>query len=289
MIQDGTDASVIEAIPAAKATQTKLLLGLWASVDADGFSKELRALDSAMSTYGQDLRDIVIGISVGSEDLYRSSVLGASKGSGAGQDISVLLGYIQQVRDKLEHSVLHDIPVGHVDTLDAYTNHTDSQILEAVDFIGLNIFPYFNQDGATSVDAAADSFWKAYESMLPLSLGKPVWITETGWPTVDPSKTGGAGPGIDNAARYWSKVACDLQARCINSWWYILSDPAQMPFFGVTNLRESSSGSALYNLDCRGNANCSNTRSVASASTTSKISASYQTLVGASPAPSPVC
>ena len=65
-----------------------------------------------MDTYGQDLRDIVIGISVGSEDLYRSSVLGASKDSGAGQDISVLLGYIQQVRDKLEHSVLHDIPVG---------------------------------------------------------------------------------------------------------------------------------------------------------------------------------
>ncbi|KAG9512548.1 glycoside hydrolase, partial [Aureobasidium melanogenum] len=234
MIQEGTDTSVIEAIPAAKATQTKLLLGLWASVNADSFSKELHALDSAMNTYGQDLRDIVIGISVGSEDLYRSSVLGASKDSGAGQDISVLLGYIQQVRDKLEHSVLHDIPVGHVDTLDAYTNHTNSQILEAVDFIGLNIFPYFNQDQATSVDAAADSFWKAYESMLPLSLGKSVWVTETGWPTVDPSKTGGASPGVENAAKYWSKVACELQARCINFWWYILADPAQMPFFGVT-------------------------------------------------------
>ena len=112
MIQEGTDTSVIEAIPAAKATQTKLLLGLCASVDADSFSKELHALNSAMNTYGQDLRDIVIGISVGSEDLYRSSVLGVSKDSGAGQDISVLLGYIQQVRDKLEHSVLHDIPVG---------------------------------------------------------------------------------------------------------------------------------------------------------------------------------
>ena len=109
--------------------------------------------------------------------------------------------------------------------MDAYTNRTDSQILEAVDFIGLNIFPYFNQDPATSVDTAADSFWKAYESMLPLSRGKPVWITETGWPTVDPPKTGGASPGVENAAKYWSKVACELQARCINFWWYILADP----------------------------------------------------------------
>lgn len=112
MVQEGTEESVIQAIPAAIDTQTKLLLGLWASVDGDGFSKELRALDTAMSTYGQGLRDMVIGISVGSEDLYRSSVLGASQGSGTGQDISVLLGYIQQVRDKLQNSVLQGIPVG---------------------------------------------------------------------------------------------------------------------------------------------------------------------------------
>ncbi|KAI4846701.1 glycoside hydrolase, partial [Aureobasidium sp. EXF-8845] len=207
MLQEGGNETVIQAIPAALATNTKLLLGLWTSVDEDGFAKQLSALESAMTLYGsQGLSDLVIGISVGSEDLYRSSVLGTSSDSGVGQDVSVLLEYIEKVRALLQGSVLQHIPVGHVDTLDAYTNHTNSEILEALDFIGLNIFPYFSQDQAANVSVAADSFWKAYESMLPLSLGKPIWITETGWPTEDPTKTSGLEPSIENAALYWSKV-----------------------------------------------------------------------------------
>ncbi|KAI4741574.1 hypothetical protein E4T44_15170, partial [Aureobasidium sp. EXF-8845] len=206
MVQEGGPETVIQAIPAALATNTKLLLGLWTSVDEDGFAKQLRALESAMTLYGsQGLSDLVIGISVGSEDLYRSSVLGTSSDSGVGQDISVLLEYIQKVRALLQGSVLQHIPVGHVDTLDAYTNHTNSGILEALDFIGLNIFPYFAQDQAANISVAADSFWQACESMLPLSLGKPIWITETGWPTEDPTKTSGLEPSIENAALYWSK------------------------------------------------------------------------------------
>lgn len=113
MIQEGGNNTVIEAIPAALATNTKLLLGLWTSVDEDGFAKELAALECAMSLYGsQGLSDLVIGISVGSEDLYRSSVLGASSGSGPGQDISVLVDYIQKVRTLLQGSVLQHVPVG---------------------------------------------------------------------------------------------------------------------------------------------------------------------------------
>jgi glucan endo-1,3-beta-D-glucosidase len=170
-----------------------------------------------------------------------------------------------------------------VDTLDAYTNHTNSRILEVLDFVGLNIFPYFSHDQVTNVSAAADSFWKAYESMLPLSLGKPIWITETGWPTEDPTKTSGLEPGIENAALYWTKVACELQARCINFWWYILADPAQTPFFGVTDLREDPQGSALYNLDCGLSPSCPDTETVTSLATSSTISAVYQTLTRAGP------
>jgi glucan endo-1,3-beta-D-glucosidase len=113
MIQEGGNETVIQAIPAALATNTKLLLGLWTSVDENGFAKQLRALESAMTLYGpQGLSDLVIGISVGSEDLYRSSVLGVSSDSGVGQDISVLLGYIEKVRTLLQGSVLQHIPVG---------------------------------------------------------------------------------------------------------------------------------------------------------------------------------
>jgi glucan endo-1,3-beta-D-glucosidase len=79
--------------------------------------------------------------------------------------------------------------------------------------------------------------------MLYRANGKTVWITETGWATRDPSKVNGPSPGIENAANYWSQVACGLAARCIDFWWYILSDPADMPFFGVT---DADTGHALY-------------------------------------------
>ncbi|KAG9764463.1 glycoside hydrolase, partial [Aureobasidium melanogenum] len=250
MIQEGTNDSVIEAISAALATNTKLLLGLWASVDAESFAKELRALDSAMKLYGSQLRDLVIGISVGSEDLYRSSVLGRSQSISTGQDVTVLLDYIQQVRQLLVGSVLEHVPVGHVDTLDAYTNTTNSVIIDAVDFMGVNIFPYFSNDQTMNVSDAARSFWAAYESTLQIAQGKSVWITETGWPWLDPSKTSGPQPSVENAAVYWSEVACELQARSIGFWWYILSDPADMPYFGVTDSRSDEPGSALYGLEC---------------------------------------
>ncbi|THZ14186.1 glycoside hydrolase, partial [Aureobasidium pullulans] len=236
MLQEDTNGEVISAIPAALATGTSILLGLWASVDQDQFSKEINALIVAMAQYGPGgLSGSVVGISVGSEDLYRASALGAASNAGTGQNISVLLDYIGQVRSVLKGSVLKDVPVGHVDTLDAYENDSNGAILDAVDFIGLNIFPYFSKELENDISQAANSFWQAYDSMLYRANGKAVWITETGWATRDPSKVNGPSPGIENAANYWSQVACGLAARCIDFWWYILSDPADMPFFGVTD------------------------------------------------------
>ncbi|KAH0352695.1 glycoside hydrolase, partial [Aureobasidium melanogenum] len=289
MLQEGTNDSVIEAIPAALATNTKLLLGLWASVDAESFAKEIRALNSAMTQYGSQLGDLVIGISVGSEDLYRSSVPGKSQGSSTGQDVTVLLGYIQQVRQELIGSVLEHVPVGHVDTLDAYTNTTNSMIIDAVDFIGVNIFPYFSNDQTMNVSDAARSFWAAYESTLQIAQGKSVWITETGWPWLDPSKTSGPQPGMENAAVYWSEVACELQARSIGFWWYILSDPANMPFFGVTDSRGDEPGSALYGLECGAHAARTSIETLTLTSTSSITIERQPTWTNTNSAPSYMC
>jgi hypothetical protein len=61
MIQDGTTNGVISAIPAAIATQTKLLLGLfYPNVD-----NELAALTAAAQQHGTAFTDLVLGISVG--------------------------------------------------------------------------------------------------------------------------------------------------------------------------------------------------------------------------------
>jgi glucan endo-1,3-beta-D-glucosidase len=76
MIQHGTTNTVISAIQAAINTKTTLLLGMWASAGQANFDNEIVALKAAITKYGQPFADLVVGISVGSEDLYRNTPTG---------------------------------------------------------------------------------------------------------------------------------------------------------------------------------------------------------------------
>lgn len=63
----------ISLIPTVTAinTKTSLLLGMWASAGQGGINAELAALSSAINQYGSAFTDLIVAISVGSEDLYR--------------------------------------------------------------------------------------------------------------------------------------------------------------------------------------------------------------------------
>lgn len=55
MIQANTANDPSSAIPAAIATNTSLLLGLWASAGQDAFNQELEALRRALEQFGEML------------------------------------------------------------------------------------------------------------------------------------------------------------------------------------------------------------------------------------------
>jgi glucan endo-1,3-beta-D-glucosidase len=74
------------------------LLGLWGSGGDAVFSNELAALKTAISTYGSSFGSTVVGISVGSEDLYRISPTGIINMSGVGAGPDVIANYIKQVK-----------------------------------------------------------------------------------------------------------------------------------------------------------------------------------------------
>lgn len=118
-IQWQTDGTPIAAFPAAIATNTKLLLGLWAS-GADNVDKELATLQKAIDQYGSKFTDLVIGISVGSEDLYRVSEPGIRNKSGVGNSAEVIVKMIKQTRDKLKNTPLSKAKITHVDTWTAW-------------------------------------------------------------------------------------------------------------------------------------------------------------------------
>jgi glucan endo-1,3-beta-D-glucosidase len=251
MIQAGTTNTPISAIPAAINTKTTLLLGLWASAGQDAFNNELAALGSAISQYGTKFTDLVVGISIGSEDLYRISPTGEKSGAGTGAAPADLVKYIKQVRNKIKGTSLAGTKLGHVDTWTAWVNGTNSPVITAVDWLGVDAYPYFqNTDPfVNSIQHGKAKFFDAYDNTTAVSKGKPVWIAETGWPVSGP-KENAAVASIANAKTYWDQVGCSVFGKH-NTWWYTLQDAyptTPSPSFGIVGTDLSSH--VLYDLSC---------------------------------------
>jgi len=143
MVQGGTSKDVISAIPAAISTSTTLLLGLWASEDQTAFNNELAALRAAISTYGTRFTNLITGISVGSEDLYRYGSIGVMNKAGYGVGPDVLVNYIAQVRALIANTAASKAKITHVDTWNSWTNGSNSAVVDAIDFISMDAYPYF--------------------------------------------------------------------------------------------------------------------------------------------------
>ncbi|KAF2690526.1 glycoside hydrolase family 17 protein [Lentithecium fluviatile CBS 122367] len=249
-IQGDTTDSPIEAIPAAIKTKTKILLGMWTS-GTDNIDNELSALSKAIEQYGSDFTDLVVGISVGSEDLYRVSIDGIKNKSGVGAEVNTIVEFIKNTRDKLKGTALAKTPVGHVDTWTAWANSSNKAVIDASDFVGVNTFPYYengnNIQMTNEIDNAADIFQASFDATKEAVGDKPMWITETGWPTTGP-KWNQAVPSVDNAKKYWDTVGCTLFGQ-VNTFWYILRDsnPDNKMKFGID---PELDGTPQFNLTC---------------------------------------
>ncbi|KAI4112849.1 MAG: hypothetical protein LQ338_008263, partial [Usnochroma carphineum] len=282
MIQGGTTNSPTAAIPAATVTNTQLLLGLFLSSTDEAFNNELAALSSAISQYGQTFANLVIGISVGSEDLYRISPIGIENMSNPGEEPDAVVRRINAVRSAISGTVLSGKPVGHVDTWTAYVNSSNSAVIEACDFIGMDAYPYFQNTQANSIENGASLFFDAYNATVSVSGGKPVWITETGWPVSGPTENQ-AVPSLANAKTYWDQVGCRVFGQ-ITTFWYTLQDAyptSPSPSFGVVGTTLGTT--PLYDLSCSSGSSSSSSR--ATSSTASSVALSSQA-TGTTSAPS---
>lgn len=235
MIQGGSSTNEpTQAIPAAIAEDTSLLLGLWASGGQGGMDAEIIALKSAITKYGSAFTSLVAGISVGSEDLYRISPTGIAAKSGYGADPATLASYIGQVRTAIAGTPLSGAAIGHVDTWTAWVNGSNQAVIDACDWIGMDAYPYFQTTQANGIENGKGLFNDALGATQAAVGGKPVWITETGWPTSG-STAGQAVTGPTNAKTYWDQVGCPLFGKT-NTWWYTLTDNDAVetnPSFGI--------------------------------------------------------
>jgi glucan endo-1,3-beta-D-glucosidase len=177
MIQHGTQNTVIEAIQAAINTKTTLLLGMWASAGQANFDNEISALKAAIAQYGTAFTDLVEGISVGSEDLYRITPTGIENKSGAGAQPQELINYVQQTRAAISGTSMAGKPIGHVDTWTVYVNGSNNAFISSLDFLGMDAYPYFQTTMTNNVGSGSQLFFDALHATQGASQGKPVWVS----------------------------------------------------------------------------------------------------------------
>jgi glucan endo-1,3-beta-D-glucosidase len=195
---------------------------------------EITALKTAISKYGTAFTNLVAGISVGSEDLYRISPTGIAAKSGYGADPATIASYIGQVRTAIAGTPLSGAPIGHVDTWTAWVNGSNQAVINACDWIGMDAYPYFQTTQANSIENGKALFNDALGATQAAVGGNPVWVTETGWPTSG-STANLAVTGTTNAKTYWDQVGCPLFGKT-NTWWYTLTDNDAVqtnPSFGI--------------------------------------------------------
>ncbi|KAK4619358.1 putative glucan endo-1,3-beta-glucosidase eglC [Fulvia fulva] len=275
MVQGYSQSDIISALPAAVATNTSLLLGLWCSGGDAAFQNEITALRAAVQQYGEQLQGKILGISIGSEDLYRISPTGIENESGPGAGPQQLVNYVSQAREAIQGTAWADVPIGHVDTWTAYVNASNNPLIEALDFLGVDAYPYFETVNENSIENAEGLFFDAYDATVGASMGKPVWVTETGWPVTGP-RSGAATSGTENAEKYWKAVACKLLGKT-NTFWYQLNDGAdqEVSFKVIPADRRAP----LYDLSCEG---ADTTQPTASASGSRSATQAAATATGSS-------
>ncbi|KAH0532268.1 hypothetical protein TsFJ059_000983 [Trichoderma semiorbis] len=250
MIQGGTPNSPISAIPAAINTKTSLLFGLWASGGDAAFANEIAALKATISQYCGKIDGLVAGISIGSEDLYRITPTGVASNAGPGAQPGTLVNYINQVRDTIKGSCLSGVPIGHVDTWNAWVLDSNKPVVDAVDWLGMDTYPYYENTNANSISNAKSLYEAALQKIQNAGPGKEVWVTETGWP-VNGVSSGAAIASTANARSYWEQVGCPNFGKT-NVWWYTLQDAAPdapNPSFGL--IGSTLTETPLFDLSCK--------------------------------------
>ncbi|EOA83217.1 glycoside hydrolase family 17 protein [Exserohilum turcica Et28A] len=215
----GTLNEPTEAFDAAVESKTNLLLGFWitpaqkGALPDENIRNEMAALEKGFKQHGQALSDLIIGLAVGSEDVYRAEEAGE-----LGVTADVVGQAISQVKKGIATSsfaqYMKNKPIGHVDT----AKHA---VVNKADFIGVTAYPYWHKD---SIDTASTSFLGSLQDVEKRAGDRPIWIAEMGWPSADTEQHGEAIAGVDELQRFWTETGCAVFGKYTTFWYELLKD-----------------------------------------------------------------
>ncbi len=165
-----------EIIPeVAKEMGLKTLVGAWLGTDVE---KNLQEIDNLIRLSNEGMVDIA---AVGNEVLYRDDLSEAE-----------LMYFIQHVKNETP-----GIPVGYVDAYYEFVRRP--HIADMCDVILANCYPFWE---GTDFKYSLQHMQQMYQQARQAAKGKPVIISETGWPSQGAS-LGGAVPSEIAAMKYF--------------------------------------------------------------------------------------
>jgi GPH family glycoside/pentoside/hexuronide:cation symporter len=165
-----------ELIPkVAQQKELKTMVGAWIGDDKTQNEKEIKAL---IELGESGFVDIAV---VGNETLMRGEL-----------SEEELLAYINRVK-----KALPGIPVGYVDAY--YQFEKRSKLIDACDVILVNCYPFWE---GCNIEQSSVYLKQMYAVTQQFAKGKPVIITETGWPNKGDSLQS-AKPTESNAMKYF--------------------------------------------------------------------------------------
>lgn len=168
-----------ELIPkVAKELGLKTLVGAWISEDKEQNEREINNLINLAKSGVVDIA------AVGNEVLLRGDLTPEE-----------LIGYIERVK-----KAIPSVQIGCVDTYYQFLEHPE--IIAASDVILANCYPFWE---GFDVNEAALAVQKMHAFVQTVANGKPVIITETGWPS-DGDNTLSAEPSKVNVMKYFINI-----------------------------------------------------------------------------------
>lgn len=169
-----------EYIPkVAQQKDLKTMVGAWIGNDKAQNEKEITSL---IKLGESGLIDIAV---VGNETLMREELTEQQ-----------LIAYINRIK-----RALPGIPVGYVDAYYQFVERP--KLIEACDILLVNCYPFWE---GCSIEQSATYLKKMYAVTQQVANGKPVIITETGWPNQG-DHTEAAKPSENNAMKYFIDTA----------------------------------------------------------------------------------
>ncbi|ARN76603.1 glycosyl hydrolase [Nonlabens spongiae] len=160
----------------AKRHGLKNLVGAWLSDDLEKNEEEIEALIGLAKEGCVDIA------AVGNEVLYRKELT-----------LEQLLDYMKRVK----YAVGPEIPVGYVDAYYEFTDHPE--LVDASDVILSNCYPYWE---GCPIEHSLNHMKAMHGQASHAAAGKPVIITECGWPS-EGGGLKGAKASKENAMKYF--------------------------------------------------------------------------------------